>query len=236
MKEATNSLKKTAKLAGLLWLLAAAGGSFALVYVRPKLIVIGDAAATAANLSAHESLFRLGIAAALLGQIFLLFFGLTLFRVFKEFNKTLATVLLTAIMVSVAVGAINSLKNIGALIVLSDAGYLKAFGQDQINALMMIFLRLSGSGIGLHETFLSLALFTFGLLIIKSNYLPRILGILLMIGSCAFPFNFFTKLLVPTFYPAVITQLTMLLNAPGILSILWLLIKGVNARRAIGEN
>ncbi len=235
MEEKMNSLKRTARLAGLLWFLAAVTGSFSLVYVRPKLIVFGDAAATANSILANESLFRMAIASSVLGQIFLLFFGLTIFRLFKGVNKTLATVLLTSILVSVSVGVINSLNNIAALVVLSNADYLKAFGQEQLNALMMIFLRLNSFGIGLAELFLALSLFSFGLFILKSRYIPRILGILLMIGSCAFPINTFTKILIPQFYPAIITQITMLLNSPGILTILWLLIKGVKEQQQISE-
>jgi hypothetical protein len=92
----------------------------------------------------NESLFRMAIASSLFGQIFLLFFGLTVFRIFKGVNKNLATVLLTSLLVSVAVGVVNSLTNIGALIVLSNADYLRAFQPEQLNALMMIFLRLNG--------------------------------------------------------------------------------------------
>jgi hypothetical protein len=235
MEEKMNSLKRTARLAGLLWLLTAVTGSFSLVYVRPQLIVFGDAAATANNIMVNESLFRMAIASSLFGQIFLLFFGLTVFRIFKGVNKNLATVLLTSLLVSVAVGVVNSLTNIGALIVLSNADYLRAFQPEQLNALMMIFLRLNGFGIGLQELILAISLFSFGLLIIKSRYVPRIFGILLMIGASAFAVNTFTKILIPQFYPAIITQLTMLLNSPGILTILWLLIKGVKEQPQISE-
>src|SRR4028118_1329782 len=103
MEEKMNSLKRTARLAGLLWLLTAVTGSFSLVYVRPQLIVFRDAAATANNIMVNESLFRMAIASSLFGQIFLLFFGLTVFRIFKGVNKNLATVLLTSLLVSVAV-------------------------------------------------------------------------------------------------------------------------------------
>jgi len=236
MEEKTNSLKRTARLAGLFWLLTAVTGSFSLVYVRPQLIVFGDAAATASNIMANESLFRTAIASSLFGQIFLLFFGLTVFRIVKGINKTLATVLLTSITVSVAVGVVNSLNNIGAIVVLSNADYLKAFQSDQLNALMMIFLRVNNFGIGLQELFLAISLFCFGLLIINSRYVPRIFGVLLMIGSSAFPVNTFTKILVPNLYPAIITQLTMLLNSPAILTILWLLIKGVKERSQNSEH
>jgi len=236
MEEKMNSLKRTARLAGLLWLLSVVPTGFSLMYVRPKLIVFGDAAATANNILANESLFRMAIASNLFSAIILLFFGLTVFRLFKGVNKTLATVLLTSILVTVAVGVVNSLNNFGALVVLSNADYLKAFQPEQLNALMMIFLRLNNFGIGIIELFSALYLFTFGLLIIKSRYIPRILGVLLIIGSYAFPINTFTKILIPQFYPAIITQLTMLFNSLGApLTILWLLIKGVKEQQQMSD-
>jgi len=228
-----NSTKNTARLAGLLWLLAAATAGFSLVYVRPKLIVAGDAAATVNNIIAFESLFRSAIASSILSQIFFLFFGLTIFRLFKGAGKALAMVFLTSLLVGVGVGVVNSLNNIGALVVLGDADYLKAFQPAQINALAMIFLRLNNSGIGLLEIFTALYMFSFGLLIIKSGYLPRVLGLLLMIGACAFPINTFTKILIPQFYPLLIMRVTMFLNAFGApATMLWLLIKGVKEQPA----
>ncbi len=223
-----NADKQTARLAGLLLLLGAATSSFTLLYVRSRLIVFGDAAATVNNIIACESLFRAGIATSILGQIFSLFFGLTIFRLFKNFNQTLAMALLISLLVGVAVGTINSFNNLAALTLVTNADYVRAFQPEQLDALAMTFLRVNNYGVGLVEMFTSLYLFSLGLLIIKSGYLPRILGILLMIGACAFQVNTFTKILVPLFYPGLITQMTMFLNAFGPLgTMLWLIIKGV---------
>ncbi len=231
------SSKKTARLAGLLWLLTAVTTGFSLGYVRPKLIVAGDAAATVHNIIAFESLFRAAIVSSILTQIFFFFFGLTIFRLFKNVDKTLATVFLSSLLVGVAVGVVNSLNNLGALMVVTNPDYLKAFQPDQINALAMTFLRLNNFGIGLNELFAGLSLFALGLLIIRSGYLPRVLGILLMIGACAFPINTFTKILIPQFHPGLLTQLTMLFNSFGPpATILWLLIKGASGPQPISED
>ncbi len=228
------SNKNTARLAGLLWLLVAVTTGFSLGYVRSKLIVFADAAATATNIVGSATLFRAAIVSSVLTQIFLLFLGLTIFRLFKGTNKTLATVLLASVLVGVAIGVVNSLNNLGAIVVLTSPDYLKAFQPEQINALAMTFLRLGNFGIGLYEIFTACFLFSLGLLIVRSRYLPRVLGILLMIGACAFPINTFTKILIPQFHPALITQLTMLFNAFGPLAtILWLLIKGVEGPEPI---
>jgi hypothetical protein len=145
-------------------------------------------------------------------------------------------VFLTSLLVGAGVGVVNSLNNLGALVVVGDADYLKAFQPAQLRALAMIFLRVNNFGIGLMEIFTALYLFSLGLLIKRSGYLPRILGILLMIGACAFPINTFTKILIPQFHAALLTQLTMILNAFGSpATMLWLLIKGVNEPEPISE-
>ena len=229
-----NSTKNTARLAGLLWFLSAVTGGLGLFYVRSSVIVVGDAAATAANIVASESLFRAAIVSTLLSQIFLFFLGLTLFHLFKEVNKVLATVCLTSAMMTVAIAVVNALNLFGALLVSSQADYLKVFNSEQLNAMAMIFLRLANSfGQGLLELFWTPYYFSFGLLIIRSRFLPKILGILLMTMSVGFAINILTKFLIPQFYPAIFTQLAMALGAlGGIPTMLWLLIKGAKVQTA----
>lgn len=224
-----NSTKKNSRLAGLLFLGAAITGGFGLFYIRSYVIVPGDAAATVANLKASEFLFRAAIVSTLFSQVFMFCFGLTLFRLFKEVHKGLATVLLISIMMTVGIAVVNTLNHFGALLVLSGADYLKAFTPQQLNALAMFFLRqANGSGQGLLEIFWTPYYFAWGLLIIKSRYLPKILGVLLMIMSVGYAINLLDKFLVPQFHPVAFTRLAMTLGAlGGIPTILWLLIKGV---------
>lgn len=226
-KEEMNSLKKTARLAGLFWVLSAATTFFNLQIVRLKLIVPGDAAAIANNILANESLFRMGIASNLFSQVFLLFFGLAIYRLFKGVDKTWATVFLTSISVTVAITVVNTVNYVAPLVVLTKADYLNVFQQEQRHALMMIFFRLNDYGQLLLEIFWGLFLFALGLLIVKSRFVPRILGIFLIVQSFAFPINTLTKLLIPRFYPATITQLTLLFALLGSPTMFWLLIKGV---------
>jgi|CXWL01.1.fsa_nt_gi signal transduction histidine kinase len=236
MEEETNPLKKTARLAGLLWLLVAVTTGFSLGYVRSTLLVSGNAAATANNIMANESLFRMAIASTVFSQIFLFFFGLTAFRLFKGVNKTWATVFLTSVLITVAIGVVNSLNNMAAVLIVSKPDYLNVFAQEQLNAIMMVFLRLNNYGIGLVEIFSAIFLFSFGLLIIKSKYMPNILGVLLIIGSISFPVNTFTKIIVPQFYPTIFTQIAMFCGGLGAIpAILWLLIKGVKEQQQISE-
>ena len=225
-----NSTKKTARVAGLLWFLSAVTGGFGLFYVRSN-VILGDAAATAGNVVASQFLFRAAIVGILFSQLFLFFFGLTLFDLFKEINRPWATVLLTSILMTVAIAVVNQLNNFGVLLVLSQADYLKAFNPEQLNSMAMIFLRLSNSGQGLLEIFWAPYFFSFGLLIIRSRFLPKLLGILLICMSVGFAINILTKFLIPQFYPAMFTQLAMTLGAiGGIPTILWLLIKGAKVQ------
>ena len=226
-----NSTKTTARLAGLLYLLTAVTGGFGYFYIRSSVVVPGDAAATAGNLVASEFLFRAAIVGSLFSQVLLFFFGLTLFRLFKEVHRILATVLLTSIMMTVGIAVVNQLNNFGALLVLSQADYLKVFNPEQLKAMAMIFLRLAGSGQGLLEIFWTPLYFSFGLLSIKSKYLPKLLGILLIIMGAGYAINILDKFLIPQFHPVMFTRLAMSLGALGGLpTMLWLLIKGAKAQ------
>jgi len=223
-----NPSKKTARLAGLLWFLSTVTVAFGLLYIRSNVIVPGDAAATAGNIMASEFLYRAAIVSSLFSQIFMFFLGLTLFHLFKEVNQRLATVLVASVMVSVAIAVVNTLNHFGALLVLSQAEFLNVFNPEQLNAMAFIFIRLANStGQGLLEIFWAPYYFSFGLLILRSRFLPKIFGILLMIMGVGFAINVFEKFLFPQFYPALFTQLAMLGGAlGGIPTILWLLIKG----------
>jgi hypothetical protein len=227
-----SSTNFTARLAGVFWILASATGGFSLVYARPRLIVFSDAATTIANLHAKEGLFREAIASSILSAVFSLLFGLAIFQIFREVKKGTATAFLASLLVAVSIGAANAAINIGALTAVSDANYLKAFQPDQLGALAMIFLRINNSQLGITEIFTGMYLFSLGLLIFQTRYIPKFLGILLMIGACAFPVNTFMKILAPHTFPAM-TQVTMMMNAFGSpLTMLWLLFKGVKEPQA----
>ena len=120
---------------------------------------------------------------------------------------------------------------------MSQGDFLKAFNTEQLNALALFLLRqANGTGQGLLEIFWIPYYFSFGLLVIRSGYLPRILGILLMIMSAGFAINLLDKFLVPQFYPAVFTQLAMALGAIGAIpTMLWLLIKGAREPQPVSE-
>jgi uncharacterized protein DUF4386 len=171
-----------ARFAGFLYLLANIPAPFALLYLPSLLIVHGDAAATARNIMASESLFRLGIAATFFNQIVILFVVLALFQLLKVVNKSMALLMVMFVLAAVPIGLLNELTHFAVLILLGSADTLKAFTAPQLQALAMLFLSLHRDGINIAQIFWGLWLFPMGYLVFKSGFIPRIIGILLMIG------------------------------------------------------
>jgi len=230
------SIKNLGRLAGVLFLITGVTGGWGYFYLRTSVLVPGDAAATVANVMASEFLFRLAIVFSLLSQVFLVFFGLTLFQLFKEVHRVLATVLLISIMMTAAIAIVNQLNNFGVLLVLSGADYLKSFTPEQLKSMAFLFFRLAGSGQGLLEIFWTPYFFAFGLLAIKSRYLPKVIGILLIMMSVAYALNIYEKFLIPQFHPLMFTRLAMGMGALGGLPMmLWLLIKGARVPSTNGR-
>ena len=220
-----NSTKKAARFAGLLYLLMSIPAPLTLIYIPSTLIVSGDAAATAGNIRASESLFRLGIAGNLLGQTIFIFVGLALYELFKGVNRRLALVMLILVLVSVPIGFVNELNQIAALILLSGANFLSAFDPGQLNALLMLFLKLHGNGFLVVEVFWGLWLFPFGVLVYRSGFLPRILGVLLIPAGFAYLAVTTSHLLFPH-YGDLVSRVATVLQLGELPIIFWLLIMG----------
>jgi hypothetical protein len=213
------------RFAGLLYLLASIPGFFALLYVPSKVIVHGNAAATAHNLAANEMLFRLGIVANLIGQALFIFVALALYHLFKGVNQRHALAMLILILVAAPIAFLNELNAVAALVLVRGTGFLVPFEELQRDALAMLFLNLHGHGFDIAEIFWGLWLFPLGLLVYQSGFVPRILGILLMIGCFAYLVNSFTSLVLPQ-YEAVVSRWMSPLQLVEMVFMLWLLIKG----------
>lgn len=219
---------RTGRLAGLYWLLASVTGGYGLSYYRGSIIVAGDAAATAANIVALDFDYRVAIFGILLGQVALFFFGLAVYRLFRDFDPPLALVFLAAMLLSVTIAVVNVFNHFGAIHVMSGAEYLQAFTTEQRQAAAMSLLRMSNVGQGLLEIFWVPYYAAFGWLALKSGRLPKYCGVMLIVMSVGFGTNLINKFLFPTFHPAVFTQVAMTLGAlGGIPTILWMLIKGI---------
>ena len=133
---------------------------------------------------------------------------------------------------TVGLAVVNTLHHFEALLILSQADYLKVFNPEQLNAMAMTSVRLANSpGQGLLEIFWTPYYFSFGLLVFKYRFLPRVMGSLLMIMGVGYGINLLEKFLIPQFHPVMFTRLAMTLGAlGGIPTILWLLIKGAKVQ------
>src|SRR6266566_8997888 len=220
-----NSIKKQARFAGLLYLLASIVGCFGLIYVPGKLIVRGDATATANHIRASETLFRLGIATELFGFTMFIFVVLALYRLFKGVNEKHALAMAILLLVSIPISLLNVLNDIAALILVSGADFLSVFDKGQLDALAYLFLRLHGQGFVVAQIFWGLWLFPFGILVIRSGFIPRFLGVLLFVAGSGYLASSFTSLLLPS-YASIIDRFTSVLTAGELPIIFWLLIWG----------
>src|SRR5437667_7740946 len=220
-----NSTKKQARFAGLLYLLASLIGCFGLIYVPGKLIVRGDATATANHIRASETLFRLGIATELFGFTIFIFVVLALYRLFKGVNEKHALAMAILLLVSIPISLLNVLNDIAALILVSGADFLSVFDKGQLDALAYLFLRLHGQGFVVAQIFWGLWLFPFGILVIRSGFIPRVLGFLLFIAGFGYVASSLTSLLLPP-YAHLVGQFAMVLEIGELPIIFWLLIWG----------
>jgi Domain of unknown function (DUF4386) len=220
-----NSTKKQARVAGLLYLLASIIGFFCLAYVPGKLIVSGDATATANRIRASETLLRLGIASELIAFTIFIFVVLALYRLFKAVSEKHAVAMATLLLISIPISLLNLLNEIAALVLVGGASFLSVFEKGQLDALAYMFLRLHGQGFIVAQVFWGLWLFPFGILVIRSGFIPRFLGYLLFIAASGYLASSFTSLLLPS-YRHLVDQFAMLLEAGELPIIFWLLIWG----------
>jgi len=226
--------KKAAHIAGAVYLSMVVTGPFSLIYVPNKLIVSGNATATAANVIAHDALFCLGIVAGLFGQVIFICLGVALYRLLGDVNKTWARLMFGFVLVSAAVGFVNELNYIGARILFRGGEFLTVFDKTQLDALGMLFIRLHGQGNAIAEIFWGLWLFPFGLLVFRSEFLPRFIGVWLMINCFAYLVLSQTGLFFRAYNDVVFLWLQPVLFGEMAI-MLWLLIRGVNVKALPAE-
>lgn len=221
------STKTKARIAGFLFLSTAVMTMFSLLYVRGELISIRDATTTANKILANESLFRLGIAVNLIAQIFQLLLALALYELFRKVNKTLSLLMFASKIVSLTLAVTGILGNFAALHLITNGEFLSGLSLEQSNSLSLLFFRLTNEMQGLLEIFWLPTNFSLGLLIIKSKFIPKIFGYLMILGSFGFAINVIAKLLFPDVNLQILLTTTMILGASGGLpTIFWLLIMG----------
>jgi hypothetical protein len=224
-----NSTKRTARIAGVLYVLLALTGIFSLMYVPTTLVVFGDATATAENIRSSELLFRSGILSGLVSNVIFVFLVLALYRLLKETSHKQAMLMVTLVVISVATGFANTINQLGALIALSGADFLSVFEKPELDAIAYLFIRLNSWGIQIIQIFWGLWLFPFGLLVYRSGFIPKILGVLLMIAGFGYLLGSFMFQILPQYGDAFSTFI-MVLEMGELPIIFWLLIVGAKAQ------
>jgi hypothetical protein len=216
---------KAARIAGAIYLLMCLTAPFSLIYIPGKLIVRGDATATANNILANEALFRVGIVGELLGAVIFILLGVALYRLLSGVNKTWAGLMVALVLVSAAVCFLNVLNNIAALTLFRGGDFLAVFEKPQRDALGYLFIRLHNQGEFMNEIFWGLWLLPFGLLVYRSGFLPRFLGVWLMLACFGWLVLSLIALLFPLYSETAFKIAQPVLFAELAIT-LWLLIKG----------
>ncbi|HLX73561.1 MAG TPA: DUF4386 domain-containing protein [Terriglobales bacterium] len=226
------TLSRNARIAGLFYLTLMTA-PLRLVYIPTKLIVSGNAAATAGNIAAHQTLFRLGILTDLFTAVMAIFLTLALYRLFKGVDQFLAAlvVALGALMVT-PIYFLNTLNDAATLLLVRGADFLSVFDKPQREAMAMLFLRLHHHGVVVNEVFWGLWLLPFGLLVYKSRFLPRFLGVWLVLNCFAYLAQSVTGIMWPQ-YEDTVANYALPVMFGELAIMLWLIIMGAKERQPL---
>lgn len=225
------SPKTLARIGGALYVFIIVAGIFGELFVRNALIVSGNAAATAANVAAHEGLWRLGIAGDLAMHIADLPLLVILYVLMRPVNRDLALLVVLFDAVQSAVLVTSKLSLLTPLFALGDAGYLKAFTPEQLQALSYLSMRMDSNGFGFGLIFFGCGCLVLGYLIRRSGYLPWILGVLIQLAGACYLVNSFALILAPSLASALFPAILLVPFVAESSLALWLLVKGVDVPR-----
>ncbi len=226
------SKKRTARLAGFLYLILIICGSYAELFVRSSVRVPGDAAATAQNIMNASWQYSFGFVSDMImvGTYFLL--PLVLFELLKSVNRRQAVLMVASALMGVSIIAMNMINHLAPLIILKNQDYLSVFSTDEIHALAYLFLDFHRYGYRIAQLFFGLWLLPFGYLVYKSGFIPKILGIFLMVAFVSFIVDFFLFFLLEN-YSASTSGIVTFPTVIGEFSIcFWLLLKGIKKTSA----
>jgi len=221
-----STIKHEARIAGLWYLLLGVSAPLGLEIVPDKLYVAGNATETAQRVLAHETLYRLGMFSELFHQAVVIFLVLALFRLFKRVDEGLSwQLVILGALVSVPVMFANEVSALGALLLFKGAPFLSVFDRPQLDALGYLFIRLHSLGIQMAAIFWGLWLFPFGLLVIRSGFIPKIFGYLLFVAGSAYLASSFCTVVTPQLSREV-NNYAGILEIAEVPIIFWLVIAG----------
>ena len=224
------SPQRYARMAGVLYLYIIVAGTFAEVFVRSKLVVPGDASATARNIRDHETLFRIGFSAELLHLACDVAVAMLLYVLLRPVNRNLSLLAAWMRLACVVILAMSSLSHFAALRLVGGAG-LDALPSSEREALAALAMRLHGDGYAVSLVFFAFALLVLGHLVFRSGYLPKGLGVLLGIAGACYLVNSFAHFLAPAFGAALFPALFVPIFVAELSLSLWLIVKGVDVAR-----
>jgi hypothetical protein len=226
------SLSKNARVAGLLYILASVFSLVRFIYIPSALFVHGNAAATAGNIASHQLLFRAGIVCYLLGSALWILVPLALYRLLNAVDQELAVLMvILGSLMQVPIFFVNSATDAAALLLARGADFLSVFDKAQREAFTMLSLDLHHQLDLANAIFWGLWLLPFGLLVYRSRFLPRLLGVWLMLGCFAWLAFSLTGFLFPGYEDQALT-LGQPVALGEVATMLWLVIMGAKERRS----
>ncbi len=211
--------KKTARIAGVLYLLNGIFSGFAFAYVIGKVYVAGNAAATAANVVAYSGLVRIGVAADLFQATIWVFLAMTLYLLLKHVNKSAASTMVVLVAVGAAIVCLNDVFQFESLRIATDNAYAAAFGNAGSNALMLLLLDIHHYGFLIAQIFFGLWLVPLGYLAYKSGMFPKALGVALIAGGACYLLGMLAVFLIPDLGEKINTFITI----PSAIAEIWML-------------
>lgn len=227
--EATPLFK--ARIAGAVYVIEMLAAGFAEAVARGRLVVRGDAAATATNILAHESLFRLGGAADVFNLVCDIALAVLLYDLMKPVSRTVALLSTAYQLVGDVMTVVATLAHFAPLIFLASAPYLTVFSSAQLQTQAFAWIRLHAQAYTIAMVFFGFHCVLLGYLTYRSTFLPRVLGLLLVIAGVCYVMNSFARFVAPAFAAHLFPYILL----PGVLAegslALWLLVFGVNAEQ-----
>ena len=223
--------QRYARLAGVMYLAIILLGMFGELYVRARVVVPGDASATALAIAASPQLWRAGIVGDLLMHVLDVPVILILYVLLKPVNKNLALLATLVNLVQTAVLALNKINLLLPLFLLGDGVYLKAFSAEQLHALSLLAIEAHAHGFGIGLIFFGFACLVRGLLIWQSGFWPKAVGALIFFAGLSYLANSFALLLAPALAAAIVPAVLVPAFVGELAFCLWLIVKGVNTER-----
>lgn len=229
--------KTTARLAGFIYLIVVVTGIFSLAYVPSKLIVWNDAAKTFQQISESQTLFRLSLVSSAICYLAFLLLPFILYGLLHSVNKSVAKLMIILSVVSVPISLVNLQNKYAVLTLVNSTNYTQIFNPAQIQAQIMLLLENYDNGILILQIFWGIWLFPFGWLVYRSGFLPRVLGVLLMLGCVGYLISFVGNTMLPNYGETFIAGFATRPATLGeIGTCLWLLVRGLNEKAVLKNN